>query len=58
MSKKDACEFVIVIVLVITYAALLVTGKLSPESLLPVIMYVTKKYLDGVSEQKKEDNNA
>lgn len=49
---KDKIECAIAVLLISTYCLLVGYGRISADSFAPIVMYVVKKFLDGVEVKR------
>ena len=52
---KDRIEGILATLIILAYIFLTITGKAEVQGFVAIAIYVVKKYLDGIEEDKKKE---
>ena len=53
--KKDTIESILAIIIILAYVYLVIVGKAQIEGFAVISLYVIKKYLDGIEEERNNN---
>lgn len=53
--KKDTIESILATIIILAYVYLVIVGKAQIEGFAVISLYVIKKYLDGIEEERNNN---